>query len=299
MTSTGSSTQLPKFVARTKGTLRLVLIGDIVGKPGIRVTCKAIPWMRKHFDVDAIIANAENVADGSGIRPADYRRLIQHGVNVITLGDHIYRKQEIIEVLQRETNVVRPANLPPSAPGLRWTSFQVQEHKIAVISMLGRVFMKPIDCPFHCIDTLLKEIPAEIKIRLMDFHAEATSDKQLMGRYTDGRMSAVLGTHTHVTTADEQIFKKGTGFQCDVGMTGPMDGILGRKVAPVLTATLTSTPAHFQVCTGQVELHATWVDVNPTTGHCEAIGRLLIAEQLLDELLEKEAAAEKARRKIL
>lgn len=291
--------RLPSLIPTTTDCLRLVLIGDIVGKPGMRITCKAVPWLRESFEVDAVIANGENAADGSGIRATDYRRLIQHGVDVITLGDHIYRKQEIIEVLGKERNIVRPANLPSIAPGLRWTTFSAAGHNVAVISLLGRVFMKPVDCPFAAADRALEEIGDEAKIRIVDFHAEATSDKQLMGRHLDGRVSAVLGTHTHVTTADQQIFPGGTGFQCDVGMTGPMNGILGRKIEPVMRATLTSTPAPFQVSTGDVELHATWVDVDPASGQCRAIGRLLIAELALDAHLEHQAALEKARRTVL
>ena len=291
--------ELPKALPLQPECVRVVLIGDIVGKPGMRVTCKAVTWLRDVFKVHAIIANAENAADGSGLRATDYRRLIRHGIDAITLGDHIYRKQEIIEVLVKERNIVRPANLPEGAPGLRWTSVAAGEHTIGVVSLLGRVFMKPVDCPFSAADRALAELSDQTKIRIVDFHAEATSDKQLMGRYLDGRVSAVLGTHTHVTTADEQIFPKGTGFQCDVGMTGPMDGILGRKIDPVMRATLAGTPSPFQVSTGRVELHCTWVDIDPNTGHCQAIGRLLLPELALDQHIENQAAAERSRRIVL
>lgn len=291
--------QLPTPVDRRPDCVRIVLIGDIVGKPGMRITCKSIGWLRQTFHVDTIVANAENAADGSGLRATDYRRLIRHGVDVITLGDHIYRKQEIIEVLQKEKNIVRPANLPASAPGLRWTTCSVGEHTLAVISLLGRVFMKPVDCPFAAADKALEEIGSDVRMRLVDFHAEATSDKQLMGRHLDGRVSAVLGTHTHVATADEQLLPGGTAFQCDVGMTGPMDGILGRKIEPVMRATLTGTPAPFQVSTGSVQLHGSWVDVEPHSGRCQAIGRLTLSEASLDAHIELLAAEEKSRRLML
>lgn len=299
MSSQPLPTELPDTIPRKADTLRVVLIGDIVGKPGMRVTCKAVAWLREQLRVDAIVANAENAADGSGLRATDYRRLVRHGVDAITLGDHIYRKQEIIEVLNQERNIVRPANLPESAPGLRWTTVPVGQHTLAVISLLGRVFMKPVDCPFAAVDRALGELGDEVRLRLVDFHAEATSDKQLMGRYLDGRVSAVLGTHTHVTTADEQILPGGTGFQCDVGMTGPMDGILGRKIQPVMRATLTGTPAPFQVSTGSVQLHGTWIDADPVTGRCRGIGRLTIHETALDAYLEAQAAAERVRRMTL
>ena len=299
MSSHALPTELPTAAPRTPECLRVALVGDIVGKPGMRVTCKAIAWLRNVFAVDVIITNAENAADGSGLRATDYRRLIRHGVDAVTLGDHIYRKQEIIEILMKERNIVRPANLPETAPGLRWTTVKVGEATIAIISLLGRVFMKPVDCPFTAADRALSELGDEAKIRIVDFHAEATSDKQLMGRYLAGRVSAVLGTHTHVTTADEQILSGGTGFHCDVGMTGPMDGILGRKIEPVMRATLTGTPAPFQVGTGSVQLHCTWIDAEPNTGRCRAIGRLVISEPALDQYIEAQAAAEKARRMML
>jgi len=290
---------LPEPTPRTEGCIRLVLIGDIVGKPGMRIACKAIAWLREVLSVDGIVANAENAADGSGCSGSDYRRLIQHGVDVITLGDHIYRKREIVDVLVKERNIVRPANLPAQAPGLCWTSFVIGNQPVAVISLLGRVFMKPVDCPFAAADRALEEIAALTRVCLVDFHAEATSDKQLMGRYLDGRVSAVLGTHTHVVTADQQILPGGTALQCDVGMTGPMDGILGRKIEPVMRATLTSTPAPFQVSTGDVQLHCTWVDIDPASGHCRAIGRIELTEAALDQRAGELAAAEKLRRTIL
>lgn len=293
------SNKLPTSAGPTENCFRVLLIGDIVGKPGMRITCKAVGWLRSELGVRVIIANAENAADGSGIRAADYRRLIRYGIDVITLGDHIYRKQEIIEVLNSQTNIVRPANFPALAPGLRSTTIAIGNFKLGVLSLIGRVFMKPVDCPFAAADRELDAWNDEVKMRVVDFHAEATSDKQLMGRFLDGRVSAVLGTHTHVATADEHIMPAGTGFQCDVGMTGPMDGILGRKIEPVMRATLNGTPAPFQVSSGAVTLHGTWVDLDPVTGQCRAIGRLALSEQSLDVYLEQQAAEEKLRRTVL
>lgn len=291
--------KLPAVTRPDDDCVRVLLIGDIVGKPGMRITCKAVGWLRSELGVLAIIANAENAADGSGIRATDYRRLIRHGIDVITLGDHIYRKQEIIAVLISQSNIVRPANFPTLAPGLRSTTISIGQYKLGVLSLIGRAFMKPVDCPFAAADRELDAWCAEVKMRVVDFHAEATSDKQLMGRYLDGRVSAVLGTHTHVATADEHIMPAGTGFQCDVGMTGPMDGVLGRKIEPVLRATINSTPAPFQVSTGAVTLHGTWVDLDPATGRCRAIGRLALSEKALDLYIERQAAEEKLRRTVL
>jgi 2',3'-cyclic-nucleotide 2'-phosphodiesterase len=294
---------LPPVVPPKPGALRVALVGDIVGKPGMRITCKAIAWLKDVFRVHAVVTNAENAADGSGLRATDYRRLIQHGVSCITLGDHIYRKQEIIEVLCKERNIVRPANMSPQAPGLQWASVEVGGQVLVVISLIGRVFMKPVDCPFAAADRVLSEIYEQFgdgpRVCLVDMHAEATSDKQLMGRYLDGRVSAVLGTHTHVTTADEQILPGGTAFQCDVGMTGPMDGILGRKTDPVMRSTLHGTPAPFHIATGEVELHTTWVDVDLTSGRAVAIGRLNLQEAAVDAWREAVAADEKAKRMMM
>ena len=274
--------------------LRLVLVGDIVGKPGMRIACEAVPWLRRAMSIDVVIANAENAADGSGLRCVDYRRLIEHGVNVVTLGDHLYRKREIMDPLTNENNIIRPANLPQQAPGRGSTVFTARDGiSVGVTNLIGRVFMKPVDCPFHAADRELAAFDSAVKVRLVDFHAEATSDKQLMGRYLDGRVSAVLGTHTHVATADEQILPCGTGFQCDVGMTGPFDSVLGRKTTAVMEATLHGVPVPFQVAVGDVRLNGTWVDVNIVTGSCEAIGRINVREDRIRTFNEQERAARK------
>lgn len=274
--------------------LRLVLIGDIVGKPGMRIACDAVPWLRRAMAIDVVIANAENAADGSGLRCVDYRRLIEHGVNVVTLGDHLYRKREIMEPLTNENNIIRPANLPQSAPGRGSTVYTARDGiAVGVMNLIGRVFMKPVDCPFQAADRELAAMDPAVKLRLVDFHAEATSDKQLMGRYLDGRVSAVLGTHTHVATADEQILPCGTGFQCDVGMTGPFDSVLGRKTAAVMEATLHGVPVPFQVAVGDVRLNGTWVDVDIATGACQAIGRIDVREDRIQSFNDAERAARK------
>lgn len=259
------------------------MIGDIVGKPGLRITCAAIPWLRHVLRTEIIIANAENSSDGSGIRTKDYRRLTDAGIDAITLGDHLYRKREIIDVLETAPNIIRPANLPDTAPGKSTCVVSSPNgHTVAITCALGRVFMKPVDCPFHALSRSLATIPTETRIRCVDFHAEATSDMQLMGRYLDGQVSAVLGTHTHVATADEQILPGGTGFQCDVGMTGPFESILGRKIDAVMEATLHAIPTTFQVATGNVRLNGTWFDADLESGKCVAIGRLNLSEIMLD-----------------
>lgn len=259
--------------------MNLLLIGDIVGKPGMRVTLAAVPYLREKEPIDFVIANAENAADGSGLSPNSYKRLIAAGVDCVTLGDHIYRRSEIVPVLKGETRIVKPANFPADAPGRTWTVVNSAAGvPVAVISVLGRVFMRPVDCPFHAVEKALAEIPPEVKIRVIDMHAEATSDKQLMARMVDGRVSAVLGTHTHVTTADEQILPGGTAMQCDVGMTGPYESILGRRIDRVLSTTLNFEPTHFDVATEDVRLAATVVNIDPATGRARSIRRLTVRE---------------------
>src|SRR5438105_816894 len=265
--------------------MRILLIGDIVGKPGERIVTRTLPALRQRERLDLVIANGENAADGSGLAPSIYRKLITAGVDCVTLGDHIYKRSEIASVLASADNIVKPANFPAAAPGKPWCVVTAADGtKVAVISLLGRVFMRPVDCPWTAADRVLAEIPEDVKVRIVDFHAEATSDKQLMGRYLDGRVTAVLGTHTHVTTADEQVFPGGTAFQCDVGMTGPHYGILGRRIDRVLETTITFQPTQFEVATDDVRLCGTIVEADPVTGRATGIRRLVVAESEVEEL---------------
>jgi 2',3'-cyclic-nucleotide 2'-phosphodiesterase len=281
--------------APDKSLVRVVMIGDVVGKPGLKITCESVPWLRQRLHAHVIIANAENAADGAGLRVREYRRLREAGIDAVTLGDHIYRKKEIIEALNNDDRIVKPGNFPESAPGKTWCSFEIAGGiRIGLISLMGRVFMRPVDCPFAAANKILNEMPDDIRIRLVDFHAEATSDKQVLGRFLDGRVTAILGTHTHVTTADEQILPNGTGFQCDIGMTGPYLSIIGREIAPVLATTLSFDPNSFDVATEDIRLAATWLDADPVTGHCVQIGRIQWPWELIEHW--KREAAELALR---
>ena len=265
--------------------MRLLLIGDIVGKPGRHIVSRALKGLIQTHAIDLVVANAENAAGGSGLTPANYRELIASGVDCITLGDHIYRRREIISVLEKQPNIVKPANFPSTAPGREFAVVRAKNGvDVAVFSLLGRVFMRPVDCPWTAADRVLAALPPEVKVILVDLHAEATSDKQLVGRYLDGRVSAVLGTHTHVPTADERILPGGTAFQCDVGMTGPFDSILGRLTDRVMETTLTFNPTHFEVASGDVRLLATLVDVDPETGKASAIQRISVTQEEADRL---------------
>jgi len=268
--------------------MRILFIGDVVGKPGREMVCRTVPPLVRNEGIDLVIANAENSAGGSGLTRAIYQELVEVGVDGITLGDHIYRRKEISPLLESETNVVKPANFPASAPGRPWMVVSARDGtQVGVVSLLGRVFMRPVDCPFEAVDRALAELPEEVRVVLVDMHAEATSDKQLMGRYLDGRVSAVLGTHTHVPTADEQIFPGGTAFQCDVGMTGPYKSILGRRIDRVLETTRTFNPTPFDVATGDPRLCGAIVDVDPKSGRATEIHRISVTEkqsmQLADE----------------
>jgi metallophosphoesterase (TIGR00282 family) len=275
--------------------LRLLLIGDIVGKPGYRFVERVLPGLRRRERLDLVIANAENAAAGAGLTPKIHQRLLEAGVDCITMGDHIYRRAEINPVLEREPNIVKPANYPPEAPGRDWAVVSAADGtQTAVFSLLGRVFMKPVDCPWKTAERVLAELPPDVRVIVLDFHAEATSDKQLMGRYLDGRVSAVLGTHTHVATADEQILPRGTAFQCDVGMTGPHDSILGREIHQVMETTLTFRPTIFHVAEKDVRLHGSIVEIDPETGRAISIRRLEVKEdeaEALESLAKSMAAS--------
>ncbi len=259
--------------------MRLLFIGDIVGKPGRQICTQALRGLRREQAIDLIVANAENAAGGSGLTPPIYRELLAAGIDGITLGDHVYKRSEIIPILRNEPRIVRPANYPAEAPGPEVMILTAANQvRVAVFLLLGRVFMPPVDCPFHAADRVLAALPADIRVVLLDFHAEATSDKQVMGRYLDGRVTAVLGTHTHVPTADEQILPGGTAFQCDVGMTGPHESILGRRIDRVMETTLTQRPTRFDVADRDVRLNGTLVDFDPQTGRASAIRRMVVSE---------------------
>jgi 2',3'-cyclic-nucleotide 2'-phosphodiesterase len=261
--------------------MRFLLIGDVVGKPGRRVITQCLGEVKRREQLDLVLANAENAADGSGLTPAIFHELVHAGVDCITLGDHIYRRKEIYPLLETDARVVKPANFPATAPGRAWTVVRTSSGlAVGVFCVLGRVYMRPVDCPFQAADRVLGELPPDVQVRIVDIHAEATSDKQLLGRYLDGRVSAVLGTHTHVATADEQVLPGGTAFQCDVGMTGPHDSIIGRRIDRVLETTLTFRPTQFDVASRDVRLCGTIVDVDPQTGRATSIRRLALTVDL-------------------
>jgi len=254
--------------------LNILCIGDIVGRPGKRIVAETLADLVRDRHIDCVIANAENAAGGSGITPQIYDKLLKYGVNIITLGDHVYRKKDIIPILETSDNICRPGNLSTQAAGKPFGIYHSAKGPvIAAVSLLGRVFMKPADNPYDYIDSLLPKLQRQADIILVDFHAEATSEKIAMGYYLDGRVSCVFGTHTHVVTADEKIMKKGTGYITDIGMTGAHDSVLGRKVDSVLKNFRTQMPCPFEVATGDLRLNGIILTVDSNTKKTENIQR--------------------------
>ncbi len=277
--------------------MRLLFIGDIVGRPGRDIATQAVRGLTVRHQLDLVIANAENAAGGSGLTPTIYRDLIKAGIDAITLGDHVYRRKEIHSVLKIEENIVRPANLPEQAVGRQWAVVKSRDGTpVVLFCLLGQLYMNPMDDPWRAADRVLAEVPAEVKVRFLDFHAEATSEAQLMGRYLDGKISAVLGTHTHVTTADECVLPGGTAFQCDVGMTGPFESIIGRRIDRVMETRLTANPTQFEVAHGDTRLCGTLLEVDAATGKAVSIERLCVHQSELPEL-ESLAASDSEQRK--
>lgn len=257
--------------------LRVLAIGDIVGQPGREIVKKAVPALRYFENISFVMANAENAAGGSGLTRPCYDELLAAGVDCLTMGDHVYKRKAILSFIDESDRIVRPANYPQGAPGRAYTIVQAADGiPVAVTCVVGRIFMSPANCPFEALENVLAALPGQVKCIFVDVHAEATSEKQLVARCFDGRVSAVVGTHTHVPTADEQILPGGTAFQCDLGMTGPHDSIIGRRIDQVLTTARTFRPTSFAVATGDIRLNGCVVDVDPGTGRAVSIRRLQV-----------------------
>ena len=268
--------------------MRVLFLGDIVGQPGVEMVKNALPPLRQTERLDCVVANAENASGGSGMTPRVYRQLRQAGIDLVTMGDHIYKKQELIKVLEEDACICKPANYPKDAPGRSFIAKTTADGSvIAVFCLLGRTFMRPVDCPFQAADLVLAALAGQARIILVDVHAEATADKYLLGHHLKGRVSAVLGTHTHVQTADEQILPGGTAFITDVGMTGPYDSILGRRIDRVLHTAMTFMPSQFDVAEGDPRLGGAIVDCDSATGQAQSIRRLMLDEQGLQKLREE------------
>ena len=257
--------------------LNILCVGDIVGRPGRRIVAEKLKSLVRELGIDCVIVNAENAAGGSGLTPQIYNKLLRYGVNLVTLGDHTYRKRDIITTLETAENIARPANFSEPAAGRGFAVYKTSKGPtVAVVALIGRLFMKPANCPYNTIDRILPQLEQKADIIIVDFHAEATSEKVAMGYHLDGRVSLCFGTHTHVVTADERILRRGTAYITDIGMTGGHDSVLGRGVESVLKSFRTQMPFPFEIATGDVKMNAILVTVDSGTKKAERIERIKI-----------------------
>jgi len=255
--------------------MRILFIGDIVGHPGREIVRKQLRSFREAENIDAVIANGENAAGGSGITPAIAEELLDAGVDVLTSGDHIWKKREIYDYLEKSGALIRPLNYPKGAPGSGSTLVDIPGvGKLGVINLIGRVFMDAVDCPFTAAMAEVEELLKTTPIIVVDIHAEATSEKVAMGWYLDGKVSAVVGTHTHIQTADEKILPGGTAYITDCGMTGPYDSVIGRDKDLIIRRFVTQLPTRFEMAEEGVEMHGVIIEIDETTGKAADIKRV-------------------------
>ena len=259
--------------------IRILVVGDIVGSPGRAVFKEAVGALKKDGLVDFVIANAENAAGGRGLTIVLARELFEAGADVLTMGDHVWDQKDLVKQIESEPRILRPANLPPASPGKGWVTLETPKGRVTVINLVGRVFMPPMDCPFRAVDEILGRKEEMGRVIVADVHAEATSEKIALGRYLDGRVSVVVGSHTHVQTADEAVLPGGTAYITDLGMTGPKDSILGRDYESVLSRFVTGLPVQFKVAKNDVKLEGVLVPVDAETGKAAGIQRISIKLQ--------------------
>ena len=260
--------------------MNILFIGDIVGKPGREIVRQKVPILIEQHAVDIVIANVENAAGGMGITREVGESIRDAGVQVMTSGNHIWDKKEALDYIQLEPRLLRPANYPDGVPGRgHYVTHAKGDEPVAVINVMGRIFMNPLDNPFHVVTTELDSVRQDARVIVVDFHAEATSEKMAMGWYLDGRVTAVLGTHTHVQTADERVLPNGTAYITDVGMTGPHDSIIGVHTKPALRRFLDGMPSRFETATGNPRLNAVVITADNATGKATRITRVSISAQ--------------------
>jgi len=255
--------------------MNILFIGDIVGAPGRRAVEELLPRLVDHHFVDLVVANGENASGGIGITPQVADQLLGLGIDLLTSGNHIWKHKEILPYLEETDRLLRPANYPPETPGRGFAVVETAAgERAAVVNLEGRVFMSSLECPFRTAEHILAGLPKEIKVILVDMHAEATSEKQAMGWFLDGRVSAVLGTHTHVQTADERVLPGGTGYISDVGMTGPVDSVIGMKKEIILERFWSQRPQPFKVAAQNIQLQGLLLKIDPQ-GRCREVTRIL------------------------
>lgn len=252
----------------------VLAIGDVVGKEGCSFLRKHLPELRRKYLVDMVVANGENSAVGNGILPTSAEHLFASGVDVITTGNHVYKRREIYPYLDEHPFIIRPANYPEGGYGKGYCVFDAGSFRVAVVNLQGTVYQDSLPCPFRTMDQVLKEL--DTSLVLVDFHAEATSEKNAMGYYLDGRVSAVFGTHTHVPTADERVLPGGTGYITDLGMTGPVESVLGVKPENVINRFLTKLPTRFEIAQSDCKIDGILLHLDKKTGKCRDISRICI-----------------------
>ncbi|PYM24159.1 MAG: TIGR00282 family metallophosphoesterase [Candidatus Rokuibacteriota bacterium] len=256
--------------------MNILMVGDVFGEPGRAALAKHLPRLRHEHAIDFCVVNIENAASGFGVTPAMARQALEQGADVLTSGNHIWDRKEIVEYITKENLLLRPANFPAGTPGVGYVTIKTGPHKVAVLNLMGRVFMTPIDCPFRKADEIVPELRKDTPIVLVDMHAEATSESVAMGWHLDGRVSAVVGTHRHVQTADERVLPGGTAYITDLGMTGPTDGVIGVDRELILQRFLNQMPVRFEPAKGPAALHGVVIVVDPETGRASDIRRLRV-----------------------
>jgi metallophosphoesterase (TIGR00282 family) len=259
--------------------MKVIIVGDIVGKPGRRILTATLKKLKEQHETEFVVANVENAAEGAGLIPKVGDEILAAGVDVMTSGNHIFDKKEVIQYIENQPRLLRPANYAPDAPGRGlWLGSTDSGTPVAVINVQGRIFMPPSDCPFRAADRLLAEVGNRASVIIVDHHAEATSEKLAMGRYLDGRVSVVVGTHTHVQTADEQVMPGGTAYITDLGMTGPYDSVIGVQAQLVITRFVRGLPLRYQTASENPQLHGVVVEIDERTGKAISIVRLQVKE---------------------
>jgi hypothetical protein len=256
--------------------MKVLMVGDVFGEPGRSAVQRLLPKIKQEHGIDFTVVNVENAAGGFGVTQQIARAFLDQGVDVMTSGNHIWDKKEIVEYIGRENLLLRPANYPSGTPGVGYITVKAGPHRVTVINLMGRVFMHPIDCPFRKADEILEEVGKDTPIVLVDMHAEATSESVAMGWHLDGRVTAIVGTHRHVQTADERVLPGGSAYITDIGMTGPTDGVIGVDRDQILQRFLTQMPIRFETAKGPAKLHAVVITVEPETGRASHIERLSI-----------------------
>jgi metallophosphoesterase (TIGR00282 family) len=256
--------------------MKIMMIGDVYGEPGRAALARLLPRLREQHRADFIVVNVENSAGGFGVTQPIVETVLDLGVDVMTTGNHVWDKKDTASWIGKENRLLRPANYPAGTPGAGYVTVKAGPHRVTVINLMGRVFMNPIDCPFRKAEAILEAVGSETPIRLVDFHCEATSESVAMGWWLDGKVSAVVGTHRHVQTADERVLPGGTAYITDLGMTGPTDGVIGVDREQILQRFLYQMPIRFETAKGPAALHGVVITVDPDTGKASDIERLRV-----------------------